>query len=65
MTRGGHRAGAGRPKGSTKPQEQLAKRYTFRLYEDEVPYIKGIIKRLHEQKRKATKDETKRKNIYE
>lgn len=53
MTRGGHRAGAGRP---SKPDNEKAKRYTFRLYEDEVPYIKGIIKRLHEQKRKQQKE---------
>lgn len=55
MTRGGHRAGAGRP---SKPDKQKAKQYTVNLYDDEVPYIKGIIKRLHEQKRKQQKEPT-------
>ena len=51
MTRGGKREGSGRKKGIKKPPEQLAKKVCLYLYDDEIPYIKGIIKRLHEQKR--------------
>ena len=43
MTRGGKREGAGRP---TKPIEQQAKRYTFRLYSWEVEKVRNFIKSL-------------------
>jgi len=46
MTRGGPRAGAGRPKGTTKPEDQKAKRYTFRLYRWEVETVRNFIKSL-------------------
>lgn len=55
MTRGGKRAGAGRPRIS---ETEDLKKYTFKLLPSEVPYIKGIIKRLHEQKRKQQKEPT-------
>ncbi len=35
MTRGGNRQGAGRPKGSTKPQEEIAKKRQIRLTDSE------------------------------
>lgn len=47
MTRGGKRLGAGRPK---KAPEELAKRYTFRLYNWQVPIVKEFIKKLKERK---------------
>lgn len=47
MTRGGTRAGAGRPR---KPEEQQAKRYTFRLYQWEVEKVREFIKTLRKQK---------------
>ena len=56
MQHGGKRQGAGRPKGTTKPPEQLAKKVCLYLYDDEISYIKGIIKRLHEQKRQQQKE---------
>ena len=43
MTRGGTRKGAGRP---SKPEEQQAKRYTFRLYQWEVETVREFIKSL-------------------
>ena len=46
MTRGGTRKGAGRPKGSCKPKNELAKRYTFRLYNWQVPIVRDFIKKL-------------------
>ena len=61
MTRGGHRVGAGRPKGTTgayKEPNERAKKVCLYLYDDEIPYIKGIIKRLHEQKRQQQKEPT-------
>ena len=52
MTRGGKRTGAGRP---TKPIEEQAKRYTFRLYKEEVPIVRAIIKQMHEQRKKESR----------
>ena len=47
MTRGGKRAGAGRP---TKPEAEQAKRYTFRLYQWEVEQVRNFIKELRNKK---------------
>lgn len=47
MTRGGPRAGAGRP---TKPPEEQAKQYTFRLYRWEVKTVRNFIKSLRSKK---------------
>lgn len=46
MSRGGKREGAGRPKGTVKPDEEKAKRYTFRLYIWEVEKVREFIKSL-------------------
>lgn len=46
MTRGGKREGAGRPIGTTKPEEEKTKRYTFRLYIWEVEKVREFIKSL-------------------
>ncbi len=46
MTRGGPRKNAGRPKGTTKPEDQKTKPYTFRLYRWEVKTVKNFIKSL-------------------
>ena len=46
MVRGGKRTGAGRPKGTCKPESELAKRYTFRLYNWQVPIVRDFIKQL-------------------
>lgn len=43
MTRGGKRLGAGRP---TKPVNEQAKRYTFRLYQGEPEKVREFIKSL-------------------
>ena len=49
MTRGGKREGAGRPKGSGKPEDQIAKTYSFRLYLWEVNKVKEFIKSLRKK----------------
>lgn len=46
MTRGGKREGAGRPKGSGKPEEEKTKKYSFRLYIWEVEKVREFIKKL-------------------
>ncbi len=46
MTRGGKREGAGRPKGTTKPEEEKTKKYSFRLYIWEVQKVRDFIKSL-------------------
>lgn len=48
MTRGGKRIGAGRPK---LPKEEQAKMVSIRLYNDEIPIIKQIVKQMHEQRK--------------
>ena len=48
MGRGGHRAGAGRPK---LPKAEQAKQVTFRLYQDEIPVIREQIKKMHETRK--------------
>lgn len=50
MTRGGKRQGAGRPKGTTKPEDQKAKNHTFKLYSWEVIKVKNFIKTIRNQK---------------
>ena len=46
MTRGGTRQGAGRPKGSIKPDAEKTKTYSFRLYAWEVEKVRKFIKSL-------------------
>lgn len=46
MTRGGKRTGAGRPKGTLKPDAEKTKSYTFRLYKWEVIKVRQFIKDL-------------------
>ena len=43
IMRGGKREGAGRP---TKPENEKAQRYTFRLYQGEVEKVREFIKSL-------------------
>lgn len=47
MTRGGKREGSGRPR---KPENEQAKRYTFRLYLWEVERVREFIKSLRTKK---------------
>lgn len=51
MTRGGKRTGAGRPKGSCKPDEEKTKMYSFRLYEQEVKPVREFIKTLRQNEK--------------
>ena len=50
MTRGGKRAGAGRPKGSTKPQEQKSRTISITGYTDELEKVKEFVKKLKESR---------------
>lgn len=47
--RGGKREGAGRPK---KPEDEKAKRYTFRLYKGEPEKVREFIKSLRNKQTK-------------
>ena len=50
MTRGGKRPGAGRPKGSTKPQEQKSRTISITGYPDELEKVKEFVKKLKESR---------------
>jgi hypothetical protein len=44
--RGGKREGAGRPKGSCKPKDQLKKMYSFRLSKAEEQAVRELLKQM-------------------
>ena len=51
MPRGGARAGAGRPKGTTgKYKEVTKKMYSFRLSEEELQVVRDLLKQMRGKK---------------
>jgi hypothetical protein len=49
-TRGGKRTGAGRPKGSNKPKEELKKMYSFRLSKSEEIKVRQLLTKMRSRK---------------
>lgn len=48
--RGGHREGAGRPKGTTGPYKEVVKKmYSFRLSADEAEAVKSLLKDMRKK----------------